>query len=674
MNEQTHRHAAIMFTDIVGYTALMGLDEDKAFEVLKKNQDIHKKLILQFNGTLIKEMGDGMLISFDLASEAVRCAIEIQKASKEQDIPLKIGIHEGEMVFADADVLGDSVNIASRLQENAEKGCIHISSSVYKNVRNKADINTRYVEERTFKNVAEPVKVYQVLGDGEEQIPVAKNPKRSSRKYLYIISLGIVTVIAAIMMWNYLPENSTSAAIEIEKSIAVMPFDNESTDEENEYFVNGMMAAIRNNLSSIRDLRIIGKNSTEKYRETSLSSKEIGNELSVNYLLHATVQKLGNQVNIHTQLIDAENDDQIWQDSYLRDISDIKEVFNIQGEIAQAISDELKAVITPEEMVRIASIPTDNSEAYDLYLQATWYSNADVERSIILLEKVIELDPEFADAYALIGFLKSQFWWFGESDMTSSEEAFNTGWPYFEKALEIDPDNIQAHENQINSLRLYRWDFEEAEKKMEILKRLDPNTNRLSLLISFGRFKEALQELESISKNDPFSVYLGQKILCYYFNNMEDETLQTIENAPKGANPHIDMDITRTYLFLEKYDEALELLHLFFENHGDAFINASRPLGYLAIAKYHTGKQDETQEILEKLKKRSERSSAGSPAYYITMIYAQLGEVDLAFQWLEKAYEDREVEMYWLKVVPLFEPMRKDPRWQEMLDKVGFPE
>ena len=197
--EPSRRLAAIMFTDIVGYTALMGIDEDKAFEILKKNKKIHTKLINQFNGTLIKEMGDGMLISFDLASEAVRCAIEIQKASKEQDIPLKIGIHEGEMVFADADVLGDGVNIASRLQEDAEKGCIHISSSVYKNVRNKADINTRFVEERTFKNVAEPVKVYKVKIEKDESpeddpIRLKHPPKLAGRKVM-IVGAVIITLL-----------------------------------------------------------------------------------------------------------------------------------------------------------------------------------------------------------------------------------------------------------------------------------------------------------------------------------------------------------------------------------------------------------------------------------------------------------------------------------------------
>ena len=680
MPEQTHRHAAIMFTDIVGYTALMGSNEDKAFEVLKKNQDIHKKLILQFNGTLIKEMGDGMLISFDLASEAVRCAIEIQKTCKEQDIPLKIGIHEGEMVFADADVLGDSVNIASRLQEDAEKGCIHISSSVYKNVRNKADINTRFVEERTFKNVAEPVKVYKVLADGEEQIPFATDTKKNNKKYLYYVLAGTVIVIAAIMMWNYLTMNSTSAPVEIEKSIAVMPFDNESTDEENEYFVNGMMAAIRNNLSSIRDLRIIGKNSTEKYRETSLSSKEIGNELSVNYLLHATVQKLGNQVSIHTQLIDAENDDQIWQDSYLRNISDIKEVFNIQGEIAQSIADELKAVITPEEMARIASIPTDNTEAYDLYLQATFIgytgTSEDISNAVELLERAILIDPEFADAYANLGFLKSQFWWFRKSEMTSAEEAFNTGWPYYEKALELDPNNTQALYFSISSLTHYRWDFDEAEKRRQILYKLDHNMPKWDLLIPLGRFREALEDTETIFKIDPNSSHIWQgKIMSYYFNNREDEAMQAIETALiyDFSNIHLDMDITRVYLYLEIYDKAIEYLDQFFQNNND-YMETPRPLGFLAIAYYHTGKLDETHEILERLQLYSEESSAGSPSFFITMIYAQMGEIDLAFEWLEKAYEDHEVEMYWLKVEPLFEPMRKDTRWQEMLDKVGFPD
>ena len=150
---QERRLAAIMFTDIVGYTALIGSDEDRAFETLRKNREIHSKLIKEFNGTLIKEMGDGMLISFSLASEAVRCAMEIQKACKQQDIPLKIGIHKGEMVFEGNDVLGDGVNIASRIQDDTESGCIMISVSVYRDIKNKRISKRNLLKRRNSKTL-----------------------------------------------------------------------------------------------------------------------------------------------------------------------------------------------------------------------------------------------------------------------------------------------------------------------------------------------------------------------------------------------------------------------------------------------------------------------------------------------------------------------------------------
>ena len=160
---EDRRHAAIMFTDIVGYTALMGRDEDAAFDMLARNHTLHKTLIEKHNGTLVKEVGDGTLASFPLASNAVRCAIDIQKEAKEQNIPLTIGIHEGEMVFAGADVLGDGVNVASRLQEISKEGCITISGKVYSDIKNKEGINTNLIGDKKLKNVDDPVKVYEVL-------------------------------------------------------------------------------------------------------------------------------------------------------------------------------------------------------------------------------------------------------------------------------------------------------------------------------------------------------------------------------------------------------------------------------------------------------------------------------------------------------------------------------
>jgi class 3 adenylate cyclase len=228
---EDRRHAAIIFTDIVGYTKLMGRDEDAAFDMLARNHTLHEALIEKHHGILIKEIGDGTLASFPLASNAVRCAMDIQKEAKNQDIPLKIGIHEGEMVFARGDVLGDGVNIASRLQEDAQEGCINISASVYRDIKNKADIQTKHIGEKTFKNVDEPIKVYRVVcGDEEKEDKPRKDRKvkkpRSKLPY-YILSGAIVVIVAIILIWKLIP---IKKSVELEKSIAVKPFFNDSGD------------------------------------------------------------------------------------------------------------------------------------------------------------------------------------------------------------------------------------------------------------------------------------------------------------------------------------------------------------------------------------------------------------------------------------------------------------
>jgi TolB-like protein/tetratricopeptide (TPR) repeat protein len=398
------RLAAVMFTDIVGYSTLMGSDEDQAFELLKRNRVLHNSIIGKFNGSLIKEMGDGILISFPLVSDAVRCAVELQTESEKQNIPLKIGIHEGEMVFEGNDVLGDGVNVASRLQEIAKRGNILISGNVYNNIKNKTDIQTRSSGNKKLKNINEPVGVYEVLYKNEGG-PEEINSK-ITRKIVYYVAVGLlVLTVIFIVFRNFFADTDITPTVNKEKSIAVLPFDNESDDKSNEYFVNGMMEEIRNNLSAIGDLRVISKTSTEKYRSTTLLTTEIGNELNVNYLLEGTVQRSGNKVRIHAQLIDTEIDDHIWAETYTRELND---VFTIQSEISVDIANKLYANITPVEIEIIETPPTTNLTAYDYYLQGRnehskyWlnYGNTEaLEKAIILYRKALDNDTTFAKSY-----------------------------------------------------------------------------------------------------------------------------------------------------------------------------------------------------------------------------------------------------------------------------------
>jgi len=558
-----------MFTDIAGYTSLMGSDEDRAFELLRENREIHNRLVEKFNGLLIKEIGDGMLISFLLASDAVRCAIELQKVCKAQNIPLKIGIHEGEMVFEGADVLGDGVNIASRLQEKSQEGMILISGNVYDAVKNKAGINTRSLGNRKFKNVDSPVKVYEVLSE-ENNSSAQNRGDHSKTKYLYYVLGGFIAfVVVALGLWQFLPDQHSSNLLKKEKSIAVMPFDNESSDEQNIYFVNGMMEDIRNNLSKIGDLRVISKTSAEKYRDSNLSIPEIAIELNVNFVLEGTVTKIGNQVRIHTQLIDAETDDHIWAEIYNRDLDD---VFRVQSEIAQIIAAELYSTITPEEKRLLETPLTKNITAYEIFNRARHYQEAfwmegsgtlglgimmtrsqnkeDLELAIQLYRSVLEIDSTFTKAYTGLAMALGGKYWrtsYGDEYITDTllslankalsfsdqeEEAYFLRGIYYrnvesrfieaidnlEKAIKINPNYAAAY---LELGSIYIWDiinYIEGLKHLNKAYELDKSfllASTINALVSgylyTGFYKEAEHFSEELFK-------LGKDTVDYYYS------------------------------------------------------------------------------------------------------------------------------------------------------------
>lgn len=306
-----------MFTDIIGYTAMMGADEDQAFDLLTRNRALHKQIIQRFRGTLIKELGDGMLISFDLSSDGVRCAMAIQKEAQEQGIPLKIGIHEGEVVFEGGDILGDGVNIASRLQASAHEGCIYISSSVYNNVRNKADIHVHFVEEYQYKNVSEPIKVYAVSKSGT--VKQEPSPKRKKRKRKWVLPLFILLTLGLIIIAGvYFSKSGGFIKIDenLTKSIAVLPLDDLSPEKDQGHIADGISETIINHLFNIEDIEIRSKNSSFAFRGQNLTTREYADKLNVNYVLEGSVLRDRNNLKVTIRLIEALRDKPIWSKEY----------------------------------------------------------------------------------------------------------------------------------------------------------------------------------------------------------------------------------------------------------------------------------------------------------------------------------------------------------------------
>jgi adenylate cyclase len=681
--------AAIMFTDLVGYTTLMGQDETAAYQLLKRNRKIQKPLIEQYGGKWLKEMGDGVLASFQTVSNAVYCAIEIHRKCKEgTDLKLRIGIHLGEVILEDGDVFGDGVNIASRLEPLAPVGGIYVSESVYRNIRNKKGIKSDFVREEQLKNVDHPIRIYKIDVEASEEIhPDGATQGHQSglkkmfigwKKAVYIILPVLITMFIAYLVYDYLSEGAEESGIinpKIgDKSLAVLPFDNLSNDPSQDYISDGMMEAILSHLNKIDGLRLTSKTTMMTYKGSNKKVPEIAKEVAVRYVLAGSVMRVQNTLRITVQLIDGERDEQLWSEYYDGTLS---ELLPIQSKIAQIIADKLDVNINQSTKVPIESVPTENIQAYDLYLKAIHLEDSLLpgsEKVRELLEEAIALDPNYAAAYAELGahwIFRSMY---NRKYLPLAESSLN-------QAIKLDPNLVRAHQ-WLDYLNLWlKWDFYTAEREMIYANSAEPSnpfTKNPDFYLATGHFKEALEAINDKILNEPNNAtFHAQKGMILYFNNQPAKALESLDQASKlnkdFAPQNYYSDAGRGYLYLHKYEKAADLLE---EGLNSGMISGyfSRYRAILAIAYYHLGEKDKSLNLLEEIKQQYELRSANSPCFYIAMIYSQMGEIDKAFEWLEKSYQDHEVEMYWLKVEPPFEPLHEDPRWQAMLDQVGFPD
>ena len=698
--------AHVLFMDIVGFSKL--LINEQAEMVRELNQIVRSTD--QFRKAEAAEelirlpTGDGMVLVFLRSPEApVQCAVEISRALRNYpQLRLRMGIHSGPVnqvrdVNDRSNLTGAGINTAQRVMDCGNAGHILLSKRVAEDLAHYRQWQPLLhdlgeVEVKHSERIAIINFYNEEIGNAElpEQFTagkphdVAKEAAKTVASSSWqnpssiIVALLIIAALAA-GFWFFSHQSasrranadSNAAALAIpEKSIAVLPFENLSRDPDNAYFTDGIQEEILTRLAKVADLKVISRTSTARYLSSPGNLPEIANKLGVANILEGSVQRAGEQVRINVQLIKATTDAHLWADTYDRKLTDI---FAVESEIAKTIADTLKAKLTGSEEHAIAARPTENLEAHQLYLKGRYFWNkrtgSDVEKSIDYFNQAIAADPKHAlayagvaDAYALLPAVAA----------VSPRECFSKAEAAARKALELDDTLAEAHSSLAALLCYYDFNYAQAGREFQRAIELNPNYATahqwygVVFWASLGKFDEAISEVKRALELDPLSLI-------------------------------INADLGRTYYFAHRYDEAVEQLHKTLEMDSN-FYFAHRHLGCVlevkgdfpaAIAQYQkarelnddprvlallghvfavSGNKSEAIKILDQMKALAQGRYVS--AYSFALLYLGLGDKNEALHWLEQSYQDRFPEITRIKVEPLLDPLRGDPRFQALAEKV----
>ena len=419
---ETRKLAAILVSDVVGYSRLTGADEDRILARLRAlRSDLIDPTIAVHHGRVVKHTGDGAIVEFRSVVDAVNCAIEVQRAMVERNagvatdnrIEFRIGIHLGDVVEeSDGDLMGDGVNIAARLEGIAKPGAICLSEQAYWQVKGRLDLAVTDLGQTQLKNIAEPVRVYSIevgkpvqAKPTTEAKPPEKLPEPKKRSMLRLLGAGIVAVIViAAGAWHFLAANppapiaSTPSAEAAHFSIVVLPFTNLSGDPSQDYFADGITENLTTDLSRLSGSFVIARNTAFTFKGKNADARDIGKELGVRYVLEGSVQRDQNQVRVNAQLIDAESGGHLWAERFDKPLSNL---FSMQDEIVASLASQLGAELITNEARRAERTP--NPDSMDLYFQGmAWFNKgrnpADTARARGFFERALALDPDNLDA------------------------------------------------------------------------------------------------------------------------------------------------------------------------------------------------------------------------------------------------------------------------------------
>ena len=624
-----------MFTDVVGYTALTQRNEALAMQLLEEQRALVRSLLSRHGGREVKTIGDAFLVEFESALEAVRCAFDIQQSLYEQNsgrefdrkMMLRVGVHLGDVIHSQNDVYGDAVNIASRIEPLAPPGGVCISAQVHDHIKNKTDFQLTSLGYKELKNVGEPIEVFRVLLPWERQ-------------------------------------EATGVVLD-KKRIAVLPFTNLSSDPEEGYFADGVTEELITSISGVRQLTVIARTSVMGYKGTTKKAKEIGKELEVGTILEGSVRKAGNRVRITAQLIDAWTEGHLWAQNYDRQLEDI---FAIQSEIAEKVAGELKVRLVEEEKRVIEQRPTDNTEAYTLYLRGKRLIGERTEpaykQALEVLEKAIYLDPSFAKAYAAI----AECYVYLVSD---GYEAYERAAPRAElsarKALSLNPELADAHATLAN-VDFLEDNVAEGEAEARRAIELNPSLPEAHDILSDtamlqGHTEEAVKAIEAAYRLDPAVPRIVGRLGRIYFNTGRvTEALQHWEKNAHVAPADTCRNMTEYYLFKGDIERAKEY-------YSKAASLEPTNRWVLWMKGFIAARTGDKSGALAAIKDIEAQWLGATNLNDIAFVYYALGDLDSYFAYVDRATNQHTLRYAYVMYSPLFAEARKDPRYQSFLAK-----
>ena len=606
-------------------------------QMLEDHRRLLRPYFTSHGGREVKTIGDAFLVEFGSALDAVLCAIAIQnmmhdrKLARGGMLSLRIGVHVGDVIESGNDILGDAVNIASRIQPLAEPGGVCISGSVHEQVRNKLPYSLDKIASPHLKNVREPVDVYKIV-----------------------------------LPWEHRQQDETKTAVLDPKRVAVLPFTNMSPDPADEYFADGMTEELIDRLAQVKSLKVIARTSVMSYKKKEKKASEIARELEVGTLVEGSVRKAGNRVRVTVQLINAGTEEHLWSSHYDKNLDDI---FAVQSEIAEKVAGELKTQLLDSEKQTLEKKPTENTEAYTYFLRGRELlreeTEASLRQALSLFEKAIELDPRFAKAYVGVAecheFLANYGYELDDVSLSSMRSSL-------ERAIGLDPDLPEAHAvlaemffNEDDALASEA----EARRALELNPSLpDLYADLFELAALKGEPREMVRQIESAYRLDPirprFILLVGT---VYLWTGREEEALELWKKTEQLVPLQTYRGMTEYYLIKGDLEKAREF-HAKAEKIEPTNPRITWMGGVIAALE---GDREKALLVVRKI----EDAKMGAVGFnYIGYVYHALGDLDSYFEYMNKALETHALIPSTMMYSRLFAKARADPRYPEFVERL----